>query len=180
MKQIDLREGAKRQHRAIALFAVIQCWIKDLDGLAFERLHLERLLGLERFKQTRVTWLLKDMEDFFPYRDTTRYSGRIGSFASLIVCRRPFEELLPSGTMSIEQRIAGIPKEGPRIGIFEMWSRPRKRNVMAIFENVVPFFADSANYDERFLSAYLALLCAGQISPRSLPPVKTATKGTEA
>ena len=54
MKQIDVREGAKRQHRAISLFAVIQCWLKQLDGIALQRHHLERLLGLERFKKTRV------------------------------------------------------------------------------------------------------------------------------
>jgi hypothetical protein len=28
MRQIDLRKGAKRQQRALALFAVIQCWLK--------------------------------------------------------------------------------------------------------------------------------------------------------
>jgi len=58
MKQIDLREGARRQHRSIALFAVVQCWLRNLDGLVLDRQNLERLVGLERFKGTRVDWLL--------------------------------------------------------------------------------------------------------------------------
>lgn len=42
-----MREGARRQHRGISVFAMIQCWSRGLDGIAFERSSLERLLGLE-------------------------------------------------------------------------------------------------------------------------------------
>src|SRR5476649_2811641 len=109
MKQIDLREGGRRQHRAIALFAVIQCWKRGLDGLAFSRDNLERLIGIERFKKTRVEWLKADFKDFFPYQQTY-VNGT--SFAGLFVCRKPFVEYLPKGRMYQEDRIANMHPEG--------------------------------------------------------------------
>jgi hypothetical protein len=107
LKQIDLREGAKRQHRAIALFAVIQCWLRELDGVAFRRRDLERLLGLERFKETRIDWLMEDLKEMFPHQKVHRNNN---SFQSLYVCRVPFAEVLPTGFMSAQKRLEGIPK----------------------------------------------------------------------
>jgi hypothetical protein len=172
MKQINLREGARRQHRSISLFAVIQCWLRNLDGVAFQRAHLERLLGLERFKRTRVKWLEEDLKEFFPHQKTYWLTGKNNSLSSLFVARVPIISHLPRGSMTTAKRIAGIPAEGPRIALFELWRSSQPTSTVKIFESVVPFFADSANYDERFLSAYLALLAQGQISPQSLPSLK--------
>lgn len=176
MKQIDLREGARRQHRAIFLFAVIQCWLLDLDGVAFERLHFKRLLGLERFKKTRIDWLREDLKEFFPYQKTYFFSKTPDSFHSIIVSRVKFEKHLITGSMSMSKRLDSIePIKGqrtPRLAIFEMWAATRPPNAAKVAESIAPFFAESANYDERFLSAYLALLSQGQISPRSLPSLK--------
>lgn len=74
--------------------------------------------------------------------------------------------------MTTAKRVAGIPDGGPRIALFELWEASRPTGTVKVFESVVPFFADSANYDERFLSSYLALLAQGQISPHSLPSLK--------
>ena len=169
MKQIDLREGARRQHRTIALFAVIQCWLRDLDGLAFSRQHLARLIGLERFKVTRVDWLREDLSEFFPYQEVYWYTSKKRSLGSLFVSRRNLWPYLPTGSMSDSERIEAIPPDGPRIALFNMWARPSKLKVLKVFEAAIPFFADAANYDERLLSSYLTLLSQGQISPQSLP-----------
>lgn len=180
MKQIDLREGARRQHRAVSLFVVIQSWLRNLDGVALQRSHLERLLGLERFKKTRVTWLQEDLKEFFPHQEIYWLTGKEDSLHSLIVARLPISKHLPQGSMTTEKRVSGIPAGGPRIALFELWESSRPTSTVKVFESVVPFFADSANYDERFLSAYLALLSQGQISPHSLPSLKPgkADEGT--
>ena len=89
MKQIDVREGARRQHRAAALFAVIQCWLRNLDGLVLLRRDLERLLGLERFKGTRVEWLQEDLKDFFPHQSAFWTAGKENSLHSLFVSESP-------------------------------------------------------------------------------------------
>ena len=109
MKQIDVREGARRQHRTISLFAVIQCWLRGIDGLGFQRRYLERLLGLERFKQKRVKWLKEDLKELFPYQEIFRSGNK--SFSSLIVSRLPFEQFIPKGSMNTEKRIKNISKE---------------------------------------------------------------------
>lgn len=172
MKQIDLREGARRQHRAVSLFAVIQCWISNLDGIVLERAHLQRLLGLNRFKKTRVKWLQEDLKEFFPYQQQYQLSGNSNSFRSLIVSRLPLKDFMPPGSMTTKDRLAGIKEGGPKIALFKMWSPPKSKDVEKLFEGMIPFFADSANYDERFLSSYLSLLSQGQISPHRLPPLQ--------
>ncbi len=175
MKQIDLREGARRQHRAVSLFAVIQCWLRQLDGVAFQRSHLERLLGLGRFKQTRINWLKEDIQDFFPYCKVCKYAGKNNSLASVIVSRVPFENELPKGKMTTKKRIKGIAAGGPRLDLFKLWEAPSDKTIENAFEGIAPFFSDSANFDERFLSSYLSLLVQGQISPNRLPPLKAGS-----
>lgn len=169
MKQIDLREGARRQHRAVALFAVVQCWLRDLDGVVFNRQHLARLLGLKRFKKTRVDWMKEDFEELFPFQRVYWYTQQTSSFASLYVSRRQLEGLLPKGSMSDIERLKGIPGNGPRLAMFDIWPQPEEAKALEAFDAAIPFFADTANYDERLLGSYLALLIQGQISPRSLP-----------
>lgn len=167
MKQIDLREGARRQHRVVALFAVVQCWLRGIEGVAFQRRQLERLLGLVRFKETRVQWMQADFKEFFPHQQVYKFSKKPNSLASLVVCRAPFVAFLPKGTMSTANRIADATGR-PKLGLFELWNEPEEE-LNDAFEGLLPFFADKANFDERFLASYLALLGQGQISPKNLP-----------
>ena len=173
MKQIDLREGARRQHRPIALFAVLQCWLDGLDGVVFQRHQLERLLGLERFRSTRVDWMQEDFKEFFPYSETY-YSVKQGRpFAALFVSRISLRPLIPKGPMASEQRITLLKENGgPSLDFFKMWEHPKPADVQEQFEGSIPFFADFANYDERLLSSYLTLLAQGQIALKNIPPLK--------
>jgi hypothetical protein len=172
MKQIDVREGGKRQHRVVALFAVLQCWTRNLDGIVFDRPHLERLLGLERFNRERIDWIKEDLEEFFPFREVYYHTRNPNSFGSLYVSRQELKGALDDGEMSDEERIKRIRKGGPRLAIFRMWDRPTdlwQEFDEDKFETVFPWFEGPANYDERILASHLALLSQGQISPRSLP-----------
>jgi hypothetical protein len=103
-----LRDGAKRQHRTVALFAVLQCWMRNLDGIVFDRRHLERLPGLERFKGRRVAWLKADFKEF-------------SLFKRFIT---PLKGVLPDGEMLDSRRIEQIPEGGPRMALFQIWPRP--------------------------------------------------------
>ncbi len=168
MKQIDVREGARRQHRTLALFSMIQCWMRGLDGLALYRSHVERLLGLKRFKQTRIDWLREDIKELFPYQEIYWNSDN-KSFSSLFVSRKELTQYLQAGSMTAQKRIDKIPKKGPRIGIFQIWERPNKKKAREGFSASIPFFSDYANYDERLLASYLNLLINGQISVNAIP-----------
>jgi hypothetical protein len=173
VKQIDLREGAKRQHRAVALFALLQCWMRNLDGIVFDRPHLERLLGLERFKGKRIDWIKEDFKELFPFREVYYHTKKKNSLGSLYLSRKKLKGFLPEDPMSDEKRIKGIRAGGPNLNMFRMWKRPTDlRNEFEsdeALETVIPWFEDFGNYNERILASYLALLSQGQISPRSLP-----------
>jgi len=110
MKQIDVREGALRQHRMIGLFSLIQCWIRNLDGVLLQREHLERLIGIERFKNIRIEWLQEDLSEFFSFQETYWHSGR--KLGTLILCRKSLDNI-PNGRMSDEDRINRIPNNDP-------------------------------------------------------------------
>lgn len=174
MRQIDIREGARRQHRGISLFAMIQCWSRGLDGIAFERSSLERLLGLERFKETRMDWMIEDFSDIFPYHKKY-YTMEPKSFSSLMVSRKELDGFVPKGSMSTDERISKITEGGPVIEKFKIWKIPeiqQQQRKKGNNESLAPIFGDDANFDERLLNSYLSLLISGQISIKSLPPLE--------
>ncbi len=167
MKQIDLREGARRQHRAVALLGALQCWIRGLDGLVFNRPELERLLGLHRFKQTRVEWLRSDFCDLFPYSQVfvTEQNETIYAFlATRKRLRKGFKEL--SGYMGWCKR------NGVQVADFSIWPTTILDRKESSSEALVPFSGHSINSDERLLTAYLSLIAAGQMSPLDIPKIK--------
>jgi hypothetical protein len=88
--------------------------MRNLDGIVFDRPHLERLLGLERFKGQRVTWIKADFEEFFPFREVYYYAGK-NSFGSLYLSRQRLKGVLPDGNMSDQKRIELIPEENRRV-----------------------------------------------------------------
>jgi hypothetical protein len=171
MEQIDLREGARRQHRALAVFAMIQCWIRGWDGVAFERDHLERLVGLERFKGTRIDWLTEDLKDIFPFQQVLHYSST-EKFACVIMSRVDFSASWPSGSMPTKKRLASIKKKGgPVMGVFELWPRLKtwkKKKLESEFQGLLPILDAPANFDERLMHSYLELITGGLISPKSV------------
>ena len=151
MKQIEVREGAKRQHRMLSLFCVIQCWLRGCDGIRISREQLKRLIGIQKFKESRVGWMEEDFDEMFPHRRSKYDHCPTESFSSIELSREPFER-------------------DPVIGEFEMWNHPDEDHLTRLYEGFIPFFADAVNYDERLLASYLSLLVQGQISPRSVPP----------
>ena len=182
MKQIDLREGARRQHRTVALFALIQCWIRGLEGICFQRDHLERLVGIERFRDTRMDWLRRDLKDAFPYQQLLVF-GRTSKFASYYVSRVEFPANIFDGTMQDEERIQKIANLGVKIGIFDLWPKPHtweEERLKNGFEALLPVFAGTGNYDERLMVSYLGLLFQGQLSPLELiESIKTTEEDGE-
>jgi hypothetical protein len=169
VQQKDDREGARRQDRALAVYSVLQSWIRNLDGIVLDRCHLERVLRLRRFKRARVLWIQEDLRDLFPHQKPYWYTRDKDSLASLFVSRLPLDEYLDQRSMSDEDRIALIAKNGgPRLGLFRMWPKPDREKLVKTIAPAIPFLAEAANFDERMLAAYLSLLSQGQISPESL------------
>ena len=170
-KQVEVREGARRQHRSIAVFGVIQCWMRNLDGLVFLRSDLMRLVGLEKIRGTRVSYIEEDFEQLFPYRKSVFHPEIKNNYLGLFASRVPFEEYLADSEATFAEQIKSLKKKKVRIDFFDIWRKPERKELRALSEGVAPFFADALNYDERFLLSYLTLLVNGQILPRDLPTV---------
>ena len=172
-KQIAVREGARRQHRVIALYAVIQCWVRKLDAIVIERHDLERLIGLERFRLKRWTWLQKDMEPYFDYIEIIERTGKVKSLGSLYASRVPLH--LPGRALTTEKRVARMQANGLKIEPLVLWKDDFEED-MSIPDFVKPFQTAYGSHDERLLSAYLMLLSQGHLSPMSLPGIRNSTK----
>ena len=174
MQHIDAREGARRQHRVIAIFAVLQCWIRKLDGVVLKKSHLERLIGLKRVKRNRIRWFLEDVSEFFPYHREHWHTNSKDSFSYLVLSRLPFEEEpeRPEHPLHTPQETALDQAQGngprPRIDLLQLWNKPDPRELVKLSEMLPPCFGGRDNFDERLLSTYLALLVQGQISPKAL------------
>lgn len=151
MEQVEVREGARRQHRVISLFCVVQCWLRGWDGVRIDRDQLERLLGLEKFKQARVAWMNEDFSEFFPWQQNVYDPGPPKPFWSIRLSRVPFNE-------------------GSEVGMFEVWEQPSQKLHSDFHDVLRPFFPHDGNCDERLLSSYISLLAQGQLSPRAVPP----------
>src|SRR5262249_35463623 len=118
MQQVDLREGARRQDRVVALYAVLQCWVRGLDGVFFLRAHLLRLLGLDRFKETRVSWLQEDFQELFPYQEVF-ITERSKSLGYLLVSRKRFVGV----ANNLPQRLEACEANNIAVAKFELWRR---------------------------------------------------------
>lgn len=167
MKQIELREGAKRQHRALALLGALQCWVRGLDGIEFDRPPLERLLGLERFKETRVSWLEEDIRDLFPGIKIF-VTEQNKSISTLLATRKH----LPQSLGNLGEYRRWCEKQGIKVAPFSIWPAPRKDPNTSGIEALEPFFGHSINSDERLLTSYLTLIASGQMSALDVPKIK--------
>ena len=170
MTQNAAREVARRQHRTVALFAVLQCWIRGLDGrrvdgVCLQRCHFERLTGTRKFEESRKEWLKQDFRDLFPF---CHLVGPKRTF-SLFVSRVSLDPFPSDKDMSDEDRIVAIGKCGPRIEIFQLWKRLSAHYWTQLQKDhaaLIPFVTEPGNADERTLMTYMTLAATGQVSVR--------------
>jgi hypothetical protein len=184
MKSLALRKAYRQLHRRLAVFAVLQCWFRGLDGVVLDKSHLQRILGLKKFKRIRVDWLSEDFRDFFPYREPFWVSGKVdetgnlNSFACLWVSCKEIKPFLGPPNAGIPDRLAQIPKHGPRMEMFALWPEAHKASFKTL---TTPASASvlaellglgdmaDRDYDEWLLSSYLTLLCHGDVGPGRIP-----------
>jgi len=146
------REACRKEHRLIGHYLAVQAWIRGLDCIVLERHDLQALFELERFKSSRVTWLMEDLKPWFPEQEAYYRSGSECSIGSLFLSRVPIEPFLSSETMTTEARIKGMPPNSPKTERFT--SSMAKKDVPT---------------KEKILS-FLAFLDAGLIDPGRFKP----------
>lgn len=112
------RDSCRRQHRVIGNFLAMQAWLLGVDCIVLTRSDMEKFLGLERFKSTRVKWLLEDLRPWFPYQEDYYKSASPSSIHSLFLSRVPIALHLPKGSMTTRQRISRMKTDAPPTKLF--------------------------------------------------------------
>jgi hypothetical protein len=108
------RDFCRRQHRIIGQYLALAAWLRGLDCIVLVRSDLEKFLGLERFKSTRVRWLEEDLKPWFPHQEAYYRTGAPSSIHSMFLSRVPMAPHLPKGPMTTELRIARLATGAPR------------------------------------------------------------------
>lgn len=140
------RDFCQRQHRVIGNYLAIEAWVRGLDCIVLVRSDLEGLFHLQRFKSTRVEWMIADFRPWFPYQQPYYRTNARSSIHSIFLSRVPIGAHLPRGSMTTEERIRRMEDDAPRTARF---SRDRQR---------VP--------DEAEILSRLAVLAAGLDAPK--------------
>lgn len=112
------QEACQRQHRVLGHFLAVQSWLRGLDCVVLVRHDLEVFLGLERFKKTRVNWLLEDLEPRFPHKQAYYSSASPSSLHSLFLARVPINIWLSDDSMTTEERIESMSVDAPKTDLF--------------------------------------------------------------
>ena len=108
------REYCRRDHRIIGQYLAEQAWLRGLDCIVLVREDLESFLGLERFDRTRILWLKEDLKPWFKYQWDSYKSSSPTSIHALFLSRVQIDKHLGSGSMTTEERIAGMAPNAPR------------------------------------------------------------------
>lgn len=166
MIQVEVREGARRQHRGVALYASLQCWVRGLDGIVICKNDFERLIGLAHFKATRVKWIMEDMAELFPHQWLFRLSDT-SHLGHLLLSRKIWR----NGYGNLEGEMANCNRQGVAVKHFKLWDKFSLS--MASLNNfpVAPLFSTAGNPDEKLLTAYLSLVAGGLVPLRSIPHI---------
>jgi len=127
-KQKNLQWEAKLrcQHRRISLFALIQCWLKEVDGLVLTHSDLAAILQLTRIEETHIDQLVDNMREFFPFC-VPIWSPRPKTLRACFVSRRPIRTILGKQGSSIPKQIEALKQEGIPFETFTIWTRDQSR-----------------------------------------------------
>ncbi|WP_309889589.1 hypothetical protein [Archangium sp.] len=115
------REYCRRQHRLLAHHLGIEAWRSGEDCLLVERDQLEDFLELERFKGTRVQWLLEDVGPWFKYTYPVYSGSAPDSLQALFLSRVAIDPKFISkvdGEVDLEELVEWMRQNGLRINLY--------------------------------------------------------------
>lgn len=135
------RDFCRRHHRMIGAFLAIEAWTRGLDCIVLERGTLETLLGLERFKSTRIEWLVADLKPWFAYQKAFYKTRAPSSIGSLFLSRVKIANHLSTGSMTTKERIAKMADDAPRTALYSTKSNAGKVPSLDTMVSTLAIFA---------------------------------------
>jgi hypothetical protein len=155
------------QHKRISLFALIQCWLKDVDGIGFTRDDLARLLPSGRLEHSRVDLLVEDMSEFFPYSHRLWPDSQL---VALFVSRRPIDKTVFKSQKTIPK--PDILKQN-KLVMISLWNKEASEKLSTLLGTAV-VGEGSRDRDQRIVARYLTRLAQGRIPARKISQMKRA------
>ncbi len=165
MEQVEIREGARRQHRSLAMFCALYCWHHNKQATFIEKMMLLNYLGLKRFRGKRFEWVVEDSSPYFPYvfqRDVSRRNY-------VVFSKLPKSELAEKHSSAmIHFKPSVLNLSGYNRWLFD----PERNNAASLMDESLPYLAEIGNLHEFSISNSLSLMAHGVISPTSVLAIK--------
>ena len=162
MDQIEVREGARRQHRSLAMFCALYCWHHDKCAVFVEKGTLLHYLGLKRMKEKRYEWLVEDVNSYFSHIFKRKNPNGI----DFIVFSK-----LPESELELVENQDAAKRFSPKvldIAVYrtsDLLSNEGEKRVKKSIDKYFPFLSEINNLHEYALSNTLTLLANGVIQP---------------
>ena len=157
MDQIEVREGARRQHRGLAMFCALYCWHHNKEAVFVSKELFLDYLGLERMKGARYDWVLEDFSEYFPFIFKRNLNGR----ELIVFSKIPEDDLLKEKEKAINfsPKILDLAKY-PTMALFDGGTEAQ-----CFINDTLPFLSEIKNLNEYAISNVLPLLAGGVVSP---------------
>ena len=156
MNQVEIREGARRQHRGLGMFCALYCWNHDKKAVVVQKEVLLRYLGLERMKEKRFEWICEDISAYFPhiFQKTT-------SVDMLVFSKIPESDI----SASKNDVIQFTPKVLNLAAYNSLCILDGGDKTQDFIDESMPFLSEVNNLHEYAITNTLTMLACGVISP---------------
>ena len=131
-KQRNLQWEAKlrRQHRLIALYSVIQCWMKGVDGLVLTHSDLIKILNITRLEWSHISQFAANMHEFFPFVVPV-WLPSTKQVVACFISRRRMEGIPRNRQIDIPKQIAALKQQGVHVTTFSIWKLEQSKTPLA-------------------------------------------------
>lgn len=143
-RNLDWEARLRRQHRLIALYSLIQCWVKGVDGLVLTHSDLITILNIKRLEWSHLSQFATNMREFFPSVVPIWLPSTKQVFACFI-SRRRIEGVPRNRQVDIPKQIAALKQQGVDVTTFSIWKLdPSKTPLAALKPQLVSLAQGSA------------------------------------
>lgn len=160
MEQIEIREGARRQHRSLAMFCALYCWHHDKKAVfVYKELFLS-YLGLSRLRGTRYDWIVEDTTSYFPHV----FKRESKEISLIVFSKLSEEELLKNKSQAIYLNPKALGLSG--YNLFDLDEENEK--AIKFMNEAIPYLSEIRNLHEFSITSSLSLLANGIVSPSTI------------
>ena len=165
MEQIEIREGAKRQHRCFAMFCALYCWNHDKKIVHVKKEQFLYYLGLERLRKKRMEWFIEDGGSYFPYIFLMKNNSQ--GVEHVVLSCVDKQELQTHKEKYKEKAILLNPAIFSLANYNMAFLEEGGGQAQKLFEEAFPYITTVKNYHEFAILNALTLLASGSIDPKS-------------